>query len=255
MTKTFDDELLMAYADGELDPGQRAAIEEAMRSDPEVAAAVARHQNLRRDVFGAFADVLAEPVPERLQPAAPARVIQFDEYSQRRAARGLEPAPRRWSWPQWGALAASLAVGVLAGVLGAGLLGGSGELAVARGANGELLAKGRLDRALDRQLAGTGAVDADIRVGLSFVANGGGYCRSFVLGASAGLACREGGQWRIPVLARAQSQGTAYRQAGAALPPAVLDAVDARIVGNTLDAAAERAARDRGWVAAGTADR
>ena len=38
-----------------------------------------------------------------------------------------------------------------------------------------------------------------------------------------------------------------YRQAGSALPPAVLDAIDARIDGAPLDAAGEEAARRRGW--------
>lgn len=243
MSKTFDDEILMAYADGELSPEQRAAIEDAMRTDPDVAAAVARHRSLRQDVFGAFAGVLAEPVPERLALPPSAEVVQLAE---RRAAR----APRRsdWSWPQWGAMAASLAVGVLAGVLGTGAMGGAGELAVARDAGGALLARGRLADALDRQLA-SAAPKGELRIGMSFQANDGNYCRSFMLGASAGLACREGGSWRIPVLAAAQRQETAYRQAGAVLPPAVLEAVDARIVGATLDAAAERGARDRGWAA------
>lgn len=238
MSKTFDDEILMAYADGELAPAERAAVEEAMRSDPEVAAAVARHQNLRGDVFGAFAGILAEPVPGRIQPAPVAEVVQLDAH---RAARATAPAPRRWSWPQWGAMAASLAVGVLVG-----LIGGRGELAVERDAGGALLASTSLERALDRQLAGSAAGD-EVRIGMSFVANDGSYCRTFSLGASAGLACREDGAWRIPVLAQAERQDTAYRQAGAALPTAVLEAVDARIAGATLDGAAERKARDSGW--------
>jgi hypothetical protein len=240
MSKTFDDEILMAYADGELAPAERAAVEDAMRSDPEVAAAVARHRNMRGDVFGAFAGILAEPVPERLQPAPMAEVVQLDAH---RAARAAAPAPRRWSWPQWGAMAASLAVGVLVG-----MLGGRGELAVERDAGGALLASGSLDRALDRQLAES-AADGEVRVGMSFLSNSGSYCRTFSLGASAGLACREDGAWRIPVLAQAETQDTAYRQAGAALPAAVLEAVDARIAGVTLDGAAERKARDGGWQA------
>ncbi len=240
MSKTFDDEILMAYADGELSAQERAAIEDAMRTDPDVAAAVARHRNLRQDVFGAFAGVLAEPVPERLQPPRSAEVVQLDE---RRAAR--VPQRRSWSWPQWGAMAASLAVGVLAGALGPL---GAGELAVARDDSGALLARGGLGAALDRQLAGA-AADGGIRIGMSFLGNDGNYCRSFMLGASAGLACREGGTWRIPVLAQAERQQTAYRQAAAALPPAVLEAVDARIAGATLDLAGERSARDRGWAA------
>lgn len=39
----------------------------------------------------------------------------------------------------------------------------------------------------------------------------------------------------------------AMRQAASALPPAVLQAIDARIAGDPLDAARKRQARDRGW--------
>ena len=65
--------------------------------------------------------------------------------------------------------------------------------------------------------------------------------------SSAGLACREGERWRIPVLQEAPAAGAAYRQAASTAPAAVLEVIDERIDGMTLDAAAERAARDRGW--------
>jgi len=109
-----------------------------------------------------------------------------------------------------------------------------------------VVAQGELASALDRQVGGKDA--GAVRVGVSFAARDGGYCRSFVMGTSAGLACREGGQWRIPVMAEtgAEAQG-AYRQAGTELPPAVLDAIDARIAGKPLDAAGEEAARAQGW--------
>jgi hypothetical protein len=155
---------------------------------------------------------------------------------------------RRLAWPQWGALAASLAVGVLAGTLGTGWLAPGGDPVLARGPGGELTAGGHLAQALDRQLA-QDSPQGDVRVGLSFVAQGGGYCRTFQLGRSGGLACREGGTWRVPVLADSPAQSGAYRQASAELPPAVLDAVDARIAGTTLDPAAEQAARARNWEA------
>lgn len=247
----YDDDTLMAYADGELDPVQRAAIAQAMQDDPAVAAAVARHQVLRRDVFSAFAGTLDEPVPERLQPPPAARVHDLAAARAAREVAGLqelESRRKRLAWPQWGALAASLAIGVLAGSLGSGWFGGSGELALARGSAGALTADGHLAQALDRQLAqdpGTGQV----RVGLSFVSQSGAYCRTFQLGGTSGLACREGGHWRIPVLADSPAQAGDYRQASAQLPPAVLEAVDARIAGSTLDAAAERVARERGWEA------
>jgi hypothetical protein len=153
---------------------------------------------------------------------------------------------RRPAWPQWGALAASLAVGVLAGVLGSGWFGTGGDLV--RTPDGELAASGRLAKALDRRLAQQGA-DGDLRIGMSFVSQAGGYCRTFALGGSSGLACRAGAGWRIPVLADAPGHSGEYRQAAGELPPAVLDAIDARIAGSTLDAVAERAAREAGWKA------
>jgi hypothetical protein len=230
---TYSDDTLMAYADGELDPAERAAIEQAMRTDPAIAAAVERHRALRADVAAAFAGILDEPVPARLQPPAP--VVSLAVEREKR---------RRWSWPEWGALAATLVVGVLAGRIVPG-----GGPAIAGNGN-EVVARGELASALDRQVGGkVGGKDRGaVQVGVSFAARDGAYCRGFVMGSSAGLACREGGQWRIPVLAEAeQTAAGGYRQAGSALPPAVLDAIDARIADKPLDAAGEEAARARGW--------
>jgi hypothetical protein len=230
-TMTYSDDTLMAYADGELDPAERAAIERAMRTDPAIAAAVERHRALRADVAAAFAGILDEPVPARLQPPAP--IISLDAAREKR---------RRWSWPEWGALAATLVVGVLAGKM---IPGGGGAPAIIGNGN-EVVAQGELASALDRQVGGRG--NGAVKVGVSFAARDGAYCRGFVMGASAGLACRAGGQWRIPVLAEARQEAAGgYRQAGSALPPAVLDAIDARIADKPLDAAGEEAARARNW--------
>jgi hypothetical protein len=237
----FSDETLMAYADGELDPQERAAIEEAMRDDPAIANAVADHRALRADVAAAFAGILDEPVPARLQPSAPAStpVLSLDAA---RAERAAAKARRTWSWPEWGALAAMLVVGVLAGKA---LPGGAPAIA---GNGGQVVAQGELASALDRQVGGQGG--GTVKVGVSFAARDGDYCRTFVMGTSAGLACRAGGQWKIPVLSETAPEAAGgYRQAGSALPAAVLDAVDERIAGKPLDAAGEEAARSHGWQA------
>jgi hypothetical protein len=134
---------------------------------------------------------------------------------------------------------------LMVGVLVGKVVPQGGQPAIA-GNGGQVVAQGELAAALDRQVGGRDA--GAVRVGVSFAARDGGYCRSFIMGASAGLACRAGGQWRIPVLAEAGTQAEgAYRQAGSDLPPAVLDAIDARIAGKPLDAAGEEAARARGW--------
>jgi len=266
---SFSDETLMAYADGELEPALAARVEEAMRADPRVEEAVQRHRALRADVFSAFAGVLDEPVPARLRPAAtpaaaPAPAAAAPPVSApvsdpggatvhsleaRRAARTppARPAPAA---PRWGALAASLAVGVLVGALGWQALD-AGQPPFARH-GGAMVAQGELADALSHRLAAEPVAADAVRLGVSFRDRDGAYCRSFMLGTTGGFACRQGDQWRIPVLAQAeQEQGQeaagAYRQAGSAMPAAVLDAIDGRIAGGTLDAPAERAARDRGW--------
>jgi hypothetical protein len=247
----FTDETLMAFADGELDASTRHEVELAMRVDPVLAAKVQQHILLRRDVFRAFARTLDEPVPQRLRQAATSspKVVHLDSVRAARKPVVLE-TPRRWSWPEWGAIAATLVVGVLSGTLG--LHGVQGETTFASaGSNGALSARGKLDTALTRQLASAPPASAGVTIGVSFVAKDGQYCRTFAMGDAAGLACRSGGQWNIPVLVDGAggSAGAAgaYRQAGSAMPPAVLDAMDARAVGPSLDAKAEQAAAQRGW--------
>jgi hypothetical protein len=255
---SFSDETLMAYADGELEPAQAAMVEEAMRADPAVEEAVRRHRALRADVFAAFAGVLGEPVPERLQPApspapvpAPAPVSDaggatVHSLEARRAARQAQAARPASAGPRWGALAASLAVGVLAGALGWQAFDAGQSPFARRG--GAMVAQGELADALSQRLAAEPAAADAVRLGVSFRDKDGAYCRSFMLGTTGGFACRQGGEWRIPVLAQGEhEQAGAYRQAGSAMPAAVLDAIDQRIAGGTLDAPAERTARDRGW--------
>ncbi|MBZ2207617.1 anti-sigma factor family protein [Massilia soli] len=241
----FSDETLMAYADGELDPATRGAVERAIRADPTLAAKVRQHSAMRDNVFAAFAPIASEPVPPRLASAARSgKVIQLKTA---RAPR-IEPDQdkRRWLWAEWGGIAAALMVGVLAG--GAAVLGLQEQPPLVAGAGGALQARGGLADALSTQLAGAGAPGAAVKIGVSFEAKDGGYCRSFMMGAAAGLACRNGAEWAVPVMAQAPAgPGGDYRQASSAMPPLVLDAIDQRMSGQTLDAAAEAAARDRGW--------
>jgi hypothetical protein len=242
----FTDETLMAYADGELDEPARSAVEKAMREDPGVAARVAQHKAMRSNVFSAFAPILDEPVPQRLREVGhSAKVVQLNAV---RAAKNEAVEKRRWTWPQWGAIAATLVVGVIAGSLGLRGSTGDGQLASMAGNDGTLTAHGKLAAALSQQLASAAPSDRNVRIGVSFVSKDGVYCRSFMLGAAAGLACKSGAEWKIPVMAEtAAGVPGSYRQAGSEMPAAVLDAVDQRIAGQALDAGAERAAQQRGW--------
>lgn len=251
---TPDTEAVMAYVDGELDAHARVAFEAALANDATLRAAVERERALRTRLADAYDPVLAEPLPPALQatfaPASP--VVDLAAVREkRRAATHAAPRGRAWRWPEWGAMAASLALGTAIGVWG--IAPGGGEELVARRADGTLVAHGALDEALTRTLA----VDpgrAGIALGLSFKARDGRYCRTFAIEATpagtAGLACRGATAWELQALAPGPSGGVApggYRQAASALPPALLPQVERLRDGDALDADGERAARERGW--------
>ena len=254
------DETLMAFADGELDTAQRAQIGHALQANPALRKRVDAIRNQRERVGAAFAAVLDEPLPDRLTqllrtppvavtatPAASmapnAAVVNLADARNVRTKRtGMRTMP---SWAQLGGMAASIMLGVL---LGARFMGGGGA-DPAMGLNqGQLVAGGVIDKALSNQLASEPVAGASVAVQLSFVDKSGNYCRTFSTAAMAGLACQQTGQWVVQQVATLDAQPTGeVRQAATALPPTLLDAVDKRMANGTLDSAAERAARTRGW--------
>jgi hypothetical protein len=233
----YDDEILMAYADGELEDAQRAAIAAAVEKDPELARRVERHRATRARVAGAFAGVLDQPLPEKLITAARgADVLQFP-------SRASAPQTRRWGVREWGAMAASVVLGVLASWQWL-----APQQPLLSPHNGALVASGGLANALDAQLASTQREDDAVQIGVSFRSRAGEFCRSFVLreAGTAGLACRAGDEWRIAVTATAAEASGGIRQASAAAP-AVLKEIEAQISGEPLDAAGEKDALAGGW--------
>ncbi|MGO4838860.1 anti-sigma factor, partial [Rhizobiaceae sp. 2RAB30] len=62
----FDDETLMAFADGELDAAATAAVEAAMETDDDLVARVAVFMESRGQASAALRPLLDEPVPETL---------------------------------------------------------------------------------------------------------------------------------------------------------------------------------------------
>ena len=237
----YSDETLMAYADGELDAATRSEIAAALESDPELARAVERHRALAARVRAGYERIASEPVPDRLSAllaqAQPARVTDL---AARRESRATPV--RRWRTAQW-MLAASVVVALFVGAL---LLH---EPSVPYASvDGRLIARGKLDRALTTELAALPG-ESDVNIGISFRDREGRFCRTFHLQQEtpvAGLACFGDAQWELAVLADAPAQEPGMRTA-AAMPLEVLQAVDAAIDGEPLDAEAELAARDAGW--------
>ncbi len=227
-----DDEKLIAYADGELSPAERLEIEAALAEDEVLRVALAAHQRLRDRLSSAFDGAMEEPIPPRLRDAAaeprPAKVVNLAE---RRAAK--------WSVREWGAMAASIAAGLLIGV---GVMDTQAPL-IAATSNG-LVARGALSQALNTQLASDEA--GAVRIGLSFQAQDGNYCRTFELTGSStsGLACRTDGGWQVAMTTAHEGSGE-VRTAGASAE--ILATVDAMIAGDPLDVAGEARARDANW--------
>ncbi|HEX4268592.1 MAG TPA: hypothetical protein VHY36_11945 [Steroidobacteraceae bacterium] len=243
---TFTDDVLMAYADDELDTPTRAAVEAAMATDPEIGRRIAQHQALRGRIHSAFDKVLLEPVPARLLQAVRSEAPPH-------GGNNIVPlrmrGARRPAWPQWTAIAASLIVGVIAGRL---VLAPSGTGPIVM-RTGQVMASGTLADALSDQLAAHQAAAGPVSIGVSFRSKSGEYCRTFAwrqTSAMAGLACRAADGWRVRVVDGTQSAAAAsgsYRQAASPMPPAVIAAVGALIAGEPLDAQAESAARARHW--------
>lgn len=267
---------VMAYVDGELPPQDAAAFDARLALEPALAAAVARERALRASLQSAYAPVLDEPMPAglldllaipdaaaRTPPlhavASPASASAANEALPRGASdvhRAALPHARRWAWPQFGAMAACLVLGVVFGtrVLAPHPTTGDGDtLALNVAPDGAITAQGALRNALEQDIAGT-VLDpnAKVGVGLTFRDHAKQYCRTFTLdSASSGIACKQSEGWVVAHLEHArnarQGESGGYRTAASPLSPALLQAIDAMREGDTLDAPAEAAAKARGW--------
>jgi hypothetical protein len=226
-----DDQKFFAWLDGELSDAEAAEMEAKVAADPKLKQLAEKHRALGARLRGAFDPIAAAPVPEQVQAALSAGVIDFAEAKRRRAMPAL---------PRWTALAATLAVGIVAGTL---IPHGSQAPVEVQG--GRLYAASALDSALDTQLAS--APSGDVRIGLTFRDQAGNICRSFTQRGSSGLACRADGRWQVHGLfAAPEGQGSDYRMA-AGMDPNLAALVDSSMAGEPFDAAQERAAKDKDW--------
>ena len=239
---TVSEETLIAWADGELEAGDRARVDAAMAADASLRARAEAHAALRRRAAAAYAPVADEPLPQGLLDliaaggAGDARVIHADF------------RPRRWGKIEIGAVAAALVVGIAVG----GPLMQSVMPDPAISSDGvALLAGGELARALERDAADGPDTPRPVRVGLTFRSREGRWCRTFTArdgGGLAGVACRQDGDWRVAMTAATpRTPETEMRMAASDTPTVVLEAVDQMMTGQALDAAAERAALEGRW--------
>lgn len=231
-----EEEQFFAWLDGELEGEQAQQVAARVAASPELTAKAEQHRKMAanlRQAFQPVADTAAEP-----PSFGSADLIDFGA-----KATGRE---RRRSWlavPQWAAVAASLAIGLVVGTQINRERYSDSPVAVE---GGQLVVAAALDEALDTRLASAPAAGG-ARIGLTFRDAAGRICRSFSDRSTSGLACREGGQWRLRGLFPApQGQSGPYRMA-AGEDPRLSAMIDEMIRGEPFDAAQEKAALDRGW--------
>jgi len=242
----IDDARLIAYVDGELDARGRAEVEAALAADPLLAARLARHRELKARLARTFDPIALEAPPERLRATVGGGAQSAANNVVRLADRRNPPrakSTRTWKWPSWTPIAASLAVGTVAGFM----LSHQDTGPLAARPDGLLAARGELANALEHAPSGEAG---PVRIGLSF-RTAESYCRTFEMDARrlAGVACKEGPGWVARMTTSVAPPGTqpAYRTAASSMPTAVLTAVGQMMVGQSLDRAGEDTARARGW--------
>lgn len=237
-----------AWLDGELAPDEAAQVEVEVAADPGLSKLAAQHRAMTSVLRRAFGIVETQAVPEEIRRevhiGSDFRIIDIGEA---RAARERRSQPL---WVQAAAIAATLAVGIFTGNLLSGGTLGNGSASPIQAQSDQLVASADLENALSTRLASASA-DGAPRIGLTFREKSGSICRTFEVNSTRGLACREGGDWRIRSLFQApdgqtsEGQTTDYRMAGD--DPRLMEAVDAAIDGEPFDAAREKAALENGW--------
>jgi len=244
---SWGDAEIHAYVDGALGAEASARLEADSRGDVALAARIARQRELRTLLRAEFDPVLEEPIPQQLRDALAGRAFGAGITPIGAARKESVRERPAWSPREWGAIAATLVLGVLVGQLG---FQRSSSPPIET-AGGRFVAAGYLDTALSKQLSGEAPEGAAARIGLSFRAASGEYCRTFGLQTGAGgVACRRDGRWSVELLDGAAAKPGApggFRQASSALSPAMLGAVAALGAGDPLTTEEEKQRLQSNW--------
>jgi anti-sigma-K factor RskA len=117
MMKPLSDEILVAYADDELPPAERAAVERRLAHDAEARDRLAAFTSTGQWLARAYDDTLREPVPEGLLAAirdetGTASPTGSGTAKQRSLWRRLGAPDWRSAWPAMGGVGLGLATGI-----------------------------------------------------------------------------------------------------------------------------------------------
>ena len=251
------DEIIMAYADGQVSAEEKAWFESMLATDPALRSRLNPFVATGPGQFSAFDAVLSAPVPDRLletvrgiTPAAKKKLAQPGLF-ERLFPNGFGLMPVA-------GYAAALMVGI---GLGSALLGTSSSVEpLVRADRDGFVAAGKLQVALnttpsnDRRLISEG----DIRPVLTVRDRDGRVCRQYEIvgpgkAGPQGFACRENdGDWRIRVLtggtdAGGSAQTVGQNDEGAAINSMVGTVVKSLPGQSELTAAEELFLIEKGW--------
>jgi surface antigen len=261
----ISDEMLMAYADGELDDRARAKVDAYLITSIEAAQRLEIFLATGRGLSDLFEQPMHEPVPQRLLDviAAPASVIAFPGASARRRQN------RQQFWPT--TLAASLAmlaIGSSVFWFKNRVFTNSGEaFGVARSEQGDRVAVDTLAEVLETTAVGISTLvtvsgqRATVKPVFTFATAEKTYCRQYVIAkdetaAYGGVACRApNGQWRIEAQQAVAAASSSAPEKAKQIAPAsgttdgneIEATVDRLIAGDVLSIEAEASAMARKW--------
>lgn len=233
--RDISDEMLMAYADNELDGEGRALVDLYLSQDPRAADRLAVFISTGRGLGDVFDRPMREPVPQRLIDAVRKNAASVSPFANRPesanrpgvagSGSGGQPSgaqvidfrsvrrSRAQGLPEWARAAACVGVLAVGGALfwaqQSQTAGSAQSFGVAVMPDGSKAARQELAAALNTVASGTSVdktidgVAASIKPVFTFAAARGGYCRQYEITqadmpAVAGVACRApDGLWQV----------------------------------------------------------
>ena len=237
----ISDETIIAFVDGELRPDKAASVRKAIENDAALAASAARYRALRNHIDQTFGAVVREPLPDRFH-----QLFEDDKPS---ANSARLPLLGRWSAAMtpisWGAMAASLMVGVIVSNLFMNSQEPTLNFALYQDGGAEGLLAVLIKEPSGAQLEGAEII-------ATYQNSEGDICREFVIGderRGQGLACRHqgGGDWSVVAFSPAPPPN-AYLPAGEMADGDMSADFSAMLEGyRTVEAEEEAQLIDDGW--------
>lgn len=268
----ISDEMLMAYADGELPEAEVQRVRAYLASSPEGASRLNAFTRTGRDLGLLYDQPMHEAIPKRLLDAVRGPSLQNVGVPSDRSTPKVSYAALLVAmlFPQaapWSAGAAAVAILAIGGIGGWSLHGAKSDAtattSIASAVDGALLANRDFSRVLDAtsggQIAtiGRDAAKVSVKPLLTFQSLAGNYCRQYEMSTDAdarfmGVGCRlQAGQWQIEVHAPVAGGPTTtpggFAPASGRSSPTVEGAIDRMIKGDVFSQKAERALIENQW--------